>query len=76
MRIRMKKRGVLGLKRIGIDGKIGKIEVRENPAEGKLGLSIFFKGLEGMGVVSFSEKEIEMIRDKIKGTEKKEGKKK
>lgn len=66
MKIRIKKRGLLSVKRIGLDGKIGKIELMEKPMEGKgKGLSVIIKGLEGIGAVIFSDKEIEMLREKI-----------
>jgi len=59
MKIRLKKRGTFGVKKIGLDGNIGKIEKSE-------GLRVFVKGLEGLGVVVFSPKEVEMLMNKIK----------
>jgi len=70
MKIRMKKRGVLGVKKIALDGKIGKIEKKDG------GLQIFVRGLEGLGVVGFGPREIEMIKKKIGIEERKIVKKK
>ena len=76
MKIRIKKRGIFGVKKIGLDCKIGKIERMEDPLAGKgKRLSVFFKGLEGMGTISFSDKEAEMLRKKLKD-KKESGKKK
>jgi len=67
MKFRMKKRGVFGVKRFDLDGKIGKIERREDPAAGNgMGMDVFFKGLEGIGVVTFSESEVGVLREKLK----------
>ncbi|MBI2452565.1 hypothetical protein HYV50_05850 [Candidatus Pacearchaeota archaeon] len=66
MRIRIRKQGVLGFKRIRFDGKLEKIEKleRKNNPETRLGL--FFKGPEGSGVISLSEREVKMISEKGK----------
>jgi hypothetical protein len=58
MRLRVKKRGAFGIKRIPFDGKIEKIEKKE-------ALILYLKGPDGVGIVSFSAKEIDILKDKI-----------
>lgn len=62
MKVRIKKRGAFGIKKIALDGKIEKVERSENPVNpGNHGVSIFFKGVEGLGVIRLSPKESEMV---------------
>ena len=62
MKIGIKKRGTFGVKRIWLDGTIEKIEKKTNPVNPKNeGLSVFFRGVDGIGVISFSPKEVEMF---------------
>jgi len=87
MKIRLKKRGIFGVKRIGFDARIERIEdlkkdnfpmlkapkgltskIGKNLAP--RGISIFIKGLEGMGVITLSPREIEMISGKREGKKK------
>lgn len=67
MKIRLKKRGMFGVKKVKLDGKIERIERGE-------GTNVFVRGLEGIGVVVFSPREVEMIVSKVKRKEVKEKK--
>jgi outer membrane biosynthesis protein TonB len=58
MRIGLKKRGTFGDKRVGLSGKIAKIEKND-------GLNIYFKGQNGSGLLSFSPREIEILAEKM-----------
>ena len=71
MRVGLKKRGFWGVKRIGLEGKIERIEKKETPinSEGG-GLRIFFKGLEGLGGVNLSSREVKMIIEKASSRKK------
>ena len=72
----LKKRGTFGVKRIGLEGKIAKIEKSVSPVTPeKSGLNVFVKGLEGLGVVGFSPKQVEMIVTKATKKEVKKKKK-
>lgn len=71
MKIGIKKRSAFGVKRIALEGKIEKIEKKASASDpGKQSLVVFFKGLEGLGVINLSPKEVEMLVEKAK-TEKK-----
>ena len=61
MRIRLKKRGVFGIKRIPFDGRIEKVERGQDG-----GLDLYVRGLEGLGLISFSQKELGMLDGKTK----------
>jgi hypothetical protein len=63
MRLRLKKRGMLGVKKINLKGRI--VKIGKNPDFGKEGLVVFFRGLEGVGIVDFGKKEMEMLREKL-----------
>lgn len=69
MKTGIKKRGFLGVKRIALEGKIEKIEMKQNHGDGKGGLMLFFRGLEGLGFVNFSQQEIERIAKDYFGRE-------
>lgn len=65
MRIGIKKRGTLGVKKTFIEGKIEKIEHKHGDVQaGKERTTIFFRGLEGIGIIQLSPKEIELIFEK------------
>ena len=73
MKIGIKRRGMFGVRRIALEGKIEKIEKRPNPINPEQnGLTLFFKGLEGIGFIHFSSKEIEMLSKKPSADEKTE----
>ena len=57
MKIRLKKRSVLGIKRIKLDGKIEKV-VKKGGAgsKAKEGTVVFISGMEGIAAVGFSSK--------------------
>lgn len=59
MRIRLKTRGAFGIKRIPFDGRIEKVERGQDG-----GLDLYVRGLEGLGLISFSQKEIGMLGGK------------
>jgi len=61
MKIRIKKRGIFGIKKSGIDGRLEKVETKE-------GLKVFLRGLDGLGLIVFSDKETESLVNKIKKT--------
>lgn len=63
MKIRIKRRGVIGVKKLGLDGRIERVEKH---VEGdKEIVSIFFRGLEGLGALRLSKKELELIYKKL-----------
>lgn len=64
MKIGIKKRGTFGTKRTFLGAKIEKVERKE--IAGKETVSVFFRGLEGMGVMTLAPKELEMITQKPK----------
>ncbi|MFH1425712.1 MAG: hypothetical protein ABIG28_03250 [archaeon] len=69
MRIRIKKRGFFGVKKIKLDGQISRVDKGE-------GMHIFIRGVEGLGLVSLSLKEMQVLKEKAKGKDGKKGGKK
>ncbi len=59
MKIRLKKRGIVGIKKIGLDGRLEKVDAEE-------GVKVFVRGLDGLGLIIFSDKEAENLINKIK----------
>lgn len=70
MRIRIKKPGFFGIKKTDIGGKIDKVEKKNGIAH------VFFRGVGGGGIISFSEKERELIDDNLSDKKQKKTKKK
>jgi hypothetical protein len=65
MKVGIKKRGTLGVKKIFIEGRIEKIEHKQGGVQaGKENLTVFFRGLEGIGIIQLSPKEVELIFEK------------
>lgn len=64
MKIGIKRRGVWGVKRTSLGAKIEKVEKKE--VLGKEMIAVYFRGIEGVGIISLAPKELEMISERLK----------
>jgi len=66
MNIGLKKRSAFGVKRFGFEAKIERIEKSKSASDpGRDVLTVFFKGLEGIGFFSMTPNEFDMLREYV-----------
>ncbi|MDO8459749.1 MAG: hypothetical protein Q7S74_01435 [Nanoarchaeota archaeon] len=66
MKIKLKREGILGPKRLSFDLKVDRIEKNTNPVvPSESGATIFIRGVGGTGVVVLSSNEVEALWKKI-----------
>lgn len=77
MKIGIKKRSVFGVKKITLEGKITRVEEKASKlTPDRKHFFVFFKGIEGLGIIQLSSKEKEMLAKKITGKKKNKATKK
>jgi stringent starvation protein B len=66
MKVGLKKRSAFGVKRFGFEAKVERIEkTRSGSVPNRDVLTIFFRGLEGMGFFTMTPSEFDELREHI-----------